>query len=114
MANYSESENIMLSGQTAYFKKTGTMANLGVIEIPNALSAYSYSDGYIAANSVVHGTDLANTSEYIECENEMKWYMGEHWIENTEERSIIANSNVIKTLLGPASNTIQNIVNSIV
>ena len=113
MPSYVENENIMLSGQTAYFKKTGSMVNLGTIEIANTLIAHEYENGYIGPNSVIYGTDLADTPEYIECENEMKTYLGSHWVESSEERSIIANSQVIKTLLEPASTKIQTLADAI-
>lgn len=113
MANYLDNENIMLSGQTAYFKKTGSMVNRGKLEIPNALSAHSYDEGYIAPDSVLYGTKLEDTAEYIECENLMKVYCGKRWVDSAEELSIIVNSNVMKSLLEPVSTNIQNIANSI-
>lgn len=102
MASYSNNENIMLNGQIAYFRKIGTMVNHGTIERPNALSAYTLSsEGYIGPNSVLHGTDLADTQEYIACENEMKSYLGNDWEEVQGERTIITNSNNIKARLLP-------------
>ena len=115
MASENKNENVMLTGQTAYFKKNGSMTNLGVIERPNALSAYSMTtEGYVASGSILHGTDLADTNEYIECENVMRNYLGENWQEVENERTIITNSNVIKNMLLPGETNMQSLANSIV
>ena len=115
MANENKNENIMLVGQTAYFKKNGSMINHGTIERPNALSAYTLStEGYIGPNSVVHGTDLSDTSEYLQCEAIMKQYLGENWEENEQERTLITNSNKIKTMLLPGETDMQDLANSII
>lgn len=114
MASESTTSNVMLAGQIAYFKKNGNMINHGTIERPNALSAYSLTEGYIGPNSVVHGTDLSDTSEYLQCEAIMKQYLGENWEENEQERTIITNSNKIKTMLLPGETNMQNLVDSII
>lgn len=116
MASYTTTENIMLTGQSAYFKKNGSMTNHGIVERQNALSAYSLGEGYVAPNSVVHGTDLGDTTEYIQCENAMKDYLGVNWEDTPvdDERLIVTNSNVIKNMLLPGEINMQNIVNSII
>ena len=63
MANENKTENVMLTGQTAYFRKSGAMVNIGTLDLPNALVSRSYAEGYIGPNSIIHGTDLAETTE---------------------------------------------------
>lgn len=113
MASYSSNENIMLSGQSAYFKKTGTMVNHGTLDFPNALTAKSYSEGYIGPDSILRGTDLAETPDYINAEANMKDYLDTNWIEIEGERTLISNSQVIQTILAPGIADIQSIVDSI-
>lgn len=114
MASESATSNVLLTGQSAYVKKNGSMVNHGTIERPNALSAYSLTtEGYIGPNSVLHGTDLADTTEYEQCEAIMKSYLGENWEEDPQERTIITNSNKIKNMLLPGEINMQNLVNSI-
>ena len=114
MASESTTSNVLLTGQSAYVKKNGSMVNHGTIERPNALSVYSLTtEGYIGPNSVLHGTDLAETNEYLQCENAMKSYLGDNWEEDEQERTIITNSNKIKTMLLPGENNMQSLVNSI-
>ena len=111
---FSRAEAVMLSGQTAYFKKSGLMYNHGTITLDNALAARTFSEGYVGPNSILHGTDLAITSEYKSCESLMKSYMGDHWEEKEGERTIITNSNIIKNLLTEGCNDMQILANSTV
>lgn len=113
MASESKLENVMLTGQNAYFKKNGSMTNHGTIELENALSSHSYDEGYIGPNSILHGTDLATTEEYTQCEIVMKNYLGDNWEETENERSIITNSNKIKSMLLPEENNMQKLYNDI-
>lgn len=102
MASETKTENVMLTGQSAYFKKNGSMVNHGKIEISDTnTKSYSYSEGYVAPNSVIHGTDLANTSEYEACEVAMETYLENYWETKPDERTLVTNSNVIKDLLEP-------------
>lgn len=115
MASESTTSNVLLTGQTAYVKKNGSMVNHGTVERPNALSAYSINtEGYIGPNSVLHGTDLADTTEYKQCEAVMKSYLGENWEEDPQERTIITNSNKIKTMLLPGEINMQTLASSII
>lgn len=114
MVSESTTSNVMLTGQSAYIKKNGSMVDRGTIEIPNALTSHSYGEGYIGPNSVIHGTDLADTSEYQQCEMAMEDYLQDHWQEISGERTIITNSNVIKQMLLPGEINMQNLVNSII
>lgn len=115
MASESTTSNVLLTGQTAYTKKQGSMVNHGTIELPNALSPYSLNtEGYIGPNSVLHGTDLAETNEYLQCESTMKNYLGENWEEVENERTIITNSNKIKTMLLPGETNMTTLANSII
>lgn len=114
MASESTTSNVLLTGQSAYVKKNGSMVNHGTIERQNALTAYSINtEGYIGPNSVLHGTDLAETTEYEQCEAVMKSYLGENWEEDPQERTIITNSNKIKTMLLPGENNMATIANNI-
>ena len=113
MANENKLENVMLTGQSAYFKKSGSMTNHGSIELENALSSHSYDEGYIGPSSVLHGTDLAETKEYIQCESVMKSYLGDNWEENNNERTIITNSNKIKSMLEPWETNMQKLKDNI-
>ena len=114
MANESTTSNVLLTGQSAYTKKNGSMVNHGTIERQNALSAYSLSqEGYVGPNSVLHGTDLAETSEYTTCESTMRTYLGENWEVDPNERTIITNSNKIKTMLLPGETNIQTLANTV-
>lgn len=113
MANEITTENTMLVGQTAYFKKTGSMVNHGKLNLANALSSRYYSEGYIAPDSVLHGTDLATTAEYKECETTMKAYLGSDWEEKEGERTIYTNANNINERLSSHEENIQRIADNI-
>lgn len=110
MASEIKTENVMLTGQTAYFKKSGSMVNRGTLDLPDANIARSYAEGYIGPNSVLRGTDLATTSEYLSTENAMKDYLQEDWEEDENERTIITNATNIATRLLPGETAMQNIV----
>lgn len=114
MASYSNNENIMVSGQTAYFKKNGTMTNHGTLNLPNANIARTYNEGYIAENSILHGTDLADTTDYIETETSMHLLLDEDWEEKPNERTIITNANNISTALSLYATDIKNIADTVV
>ena len=113
MASYSGTENIMLSGQIAYFRKTGGMTNHGTLNLTNALTAKSYSEGYIGPDSILHGTDLAETTDYVTAESNMKEYLDTNWVEIEGERTIVSNSQVIQTALAPGIADMQSIVDLI-
>lgn len=113
MASESATSNVLLTGQSAYVKKNGSMVNFGTIERQNALTSYSLGEGYIGPNSVLHGTDLSDTNEYLQCEAEMRMVIGEYWEEDPNERTIITNSNVIKDTLLPGEINMQNLANLI-
>ena len=112
MASETTIENVMLSGQTAYFKKTGSMINRGTLDLPNALVARNYAEGYVGPDSVLHGTDLATTSDYLSAESLLQNYLEEDWTEVQNERTLITNSNVITTALTPYYTSIQNLADS--
>lgn len=112
MANENKLENIMLTGQNAYFKKEGSMTNHGTIELENALSSHNY-EGYIGPNSVLHGTDLAETNEYAQCESLMHAFLEDAWEEKENERTIITNANNTKNTLLPGENNMQQLYNDI-
>ena len=114
MASYSNNENIMVSGQIAYFKKNGTMRNYGTLNLPNANIARTYNEGYIAENSILHGTDLADTTDYIETETSMRLLLDEDWEEKPNERTIITNANNISTALSLYATDIKNIADTVV
>ena len=114
MASESNNSSVMVAGEIAYLRKIGTMVNRGTLNLPDALSSRSYEEGYIGPNSVLHGTDLADTNEYLQCETSMKSYLGESWQEVPNERTIITNSNVIKNMLLPGETNMQSLANSIV
>lgn len=113
MASENKTENVMLNGQSAYFKKSGSMTNHSTVELENALSSHSYSEGYIGPNSILHGTDLAETTEYTQCEAIMKNYLGDNWEENENERTIITNSNKIKSMLEPGETNMQKLKDNV-
>lgn len=113
MASESKLENVMLTGQNAYFKKNGSMKNHGTIELENALSAHSYDEGYIGPNSILHGTDLAETNEYTQCEFMMKTFLEDAWEEKEGERTIITNGNNIKTALLPGETYMRQLYDNI-
>lgn len=117
MASESTTSNVLLTGQSAYTKKNGSMVNHGTIERQNALSAYSLpSSGYVGPNSILHGTDLEDTTEYIECELEMHSYLGENWEDTpvSNEQLIVTNSNKIKNMLLPGETNMQTLASSII
>lgn len=114
MASETKTENVMLTGQTAYFKKQGSMVNRGTIEITDTnTKSYSYAEGYVGPNSIIHGTDLADTSEYEQCEVAMETYLENHWTVKENERTIVTNSRVVKDLLEPGELSMQEIVDNI-
>lgn len=113
MASESKLENVMLTGQNAYFKKNGSMKNHGTIELENALSAHNYDEGYIGPNSILHGTDLAETNEYAQCEFMMKTFLEDAWEEKEGERTVITNGNNMKTALLPGETYMRQLYNDI-
>ena len=113
MASYSGNENIMVSGQIAYFRKTGTMANHGTLDFPNGLTARSYSEGYVGPNSILHGTDLAETPDYSQCEADMEEYLDDDWEEVVGERPVITNANNIKDALVSGEAKMQELADAI-
>lgn len=114
MASEVKTENVMLDGLVGYFRKTGTMTNYGTLELNKALVTRTYDEGYVGPNSILKGTDLADTSEYLECKYAMKDYLGNYWVDTESERDIIANTNVLKELLLPYEKNIQNIVDRMI
>lgn len=114
MASEGTTSNVMVSGDVAYFRKTGSMTNFGTIDLPDGNTARSYGEGYVGPNSVVRGTDLSDTTEYKRCETAMKTFLGEDWEEDPEEETIITNANNIKVRLSPEEIKMQTIADLIV
>lgn len=113
MASYSNNESVMVEGQIAYFRKGGSIANVGTLNLSDALTARNYIESYIGPNSILHGTDLATTADYISTESSMQNYMGDDWVEDPNERTIITNANKIATMLSSGKTKIQQLADDI-
>lgn len=101
MASENKNENVLLEGQTAYFKKNGSMRNLGVVTANTPDSSSVYENGYIAEGSVIKGTTLELSTDYTDTEREMRTFLGEFFDENVEGYKVQANAEKITTELAP-------------
>lgn len=115
MASESTTSNVMLIGQSGYIKKQGSMTDFGVVNITDTNSSHSYNTGYIAEGSKISGTKLEETTDYINCENSMKSYLGKSYKEPAEgEYSVKVNAdNIASELTTPCAN-IQTLANKVV
>lgn len=115
MPSESTTSNVMLTGQSAYIKKEGSMTNHGVITITDTSSSHTYSNGFIEDGSKINGTTLENTTDYITCETNMKTFLGTHYIEPEEgEYGVQINATNIITRLTEPSSDIQVWVDKII
>lgn len=113
MAVDSTTSGALVSGQTGYIKAQGTITNRGTIELPNGNTAHSYGEGYVGPNSVIHGTNLDDTAEYLECETAMEDYLGESWEVDPNEYTIITNANNIANEISTNGNYTETVKNGI-
>lgn len=112
MASEKTTSNVMLTGQTAYVKKEGSMVNHGVIHIEDTNASYEYDEGYVAEGSKIDGHKLEDTTEYQTCEQYMEVYLGDRYDSETEGYTIVNNCNMIKNALLPGETYVQTLLNS--
>lgn len=112
MASEKTTSNVILTGQTAYIKKEGSMVNHGVIHIEDTNTSHIYEEGYVAEGSKIDGHKLEDTTEYQECDQSMKTYLGDRYDSETEGYAIVNNCNVIKNALLPGETYVQTLLDS--
>lgn len=113
MASENKKENVLLTGEIGYFKKTGSMTNYGVVTTTDINVSYSYPDGFIDEGSTIAAAKIEGTTEYRNCENNMKSYLGTNWEEPPEgEYSIVHNMTKMYNMLNPVATEIANIANN--
>lgn len=111
MASENKNENVMLTGQTAYFKKNGSMTNYGTI-VKDTQDSYSdYGPGYIAPNSVIKGASLEKSNDYKNTETAMKVFLGDFYDDEAEGYKVKANAEKINDALTPYYSKFQQYVN---
>lgn len=111
MASESSSSNVLLRGQSAYTKKTGSMIDNGILDKTTLNSSNTYS-GYIREGSKIRKANVQATTEYIQCENNMRSNLSSNFIETDEQLSIINTCNNIHNILDNKCERIQSIMDN--
>lgn len=112
-ATFNANENVMLTGQTAYFKKNGSMTNLGVITSNNQEITNNYGPGFIDEGSTIGIAELETSLDYINTLSDMELYLGDDFIDESEDYLVKANAENISTELSTRCTSIQNITSHI-
>lgn len=116
MASESVNSNVLLTGQTAYVKKQGSMVNLGTIVIPNTETSvpHTYENGFIDEGSKIEGTILEDTTDYKTCEQNMRMYLAQDFDDKTEGYTVKNNAVAMANTLLPEAIEIQKLRNKII
>lgn len=113
MASENKNENVMLTGQTAYFKKNGSMTNYGVVTANNQEVTNTYGPGFIEEGSTIGAAVLETSQDYVDTLNNMRTYLTEDFIDESEDYLVKANAENISTQLASRATAIQNITSHI-
>lgn len=113
MASESNFSDVLLTGQTAYTKKEGSMENFGKVIIDDQEHVITYGPGFIDENSKIKPAQLEKSQDYTDTLRDMKLYLGSDFIEETEDYLIKTNAENITNELAPRENKLQQIVDRI-
>ena len=113
MASENKNENVMLAGQTAYFKKNGSMTNYGVVTSNNQEVTDTYGPGFIDEGSTVGIAKLETAQDYIDTLKDMRLYLGDDFINESKDYLVKTNAENISNELSTRNTTLQNIVSHI-
>ena len=111
MASENKNENVLLTGQTGYFKKNGSMVNFGVLDEDTQDTYSDYGPGFIDEGSVIKGATLLKSNDYKNTESAMKTFLGDFFDDETEGYKVKNNGNKIKDTLAPYYAKFQQYVN---
>lgn len=102
MASENKNENIMLTGQTAYFKKSGSMENFGTVTLNTPNNYTEYGPGFIDENSSIKATELTKSQDYIATDASMQEYLGTDYYDGESEGYTVKdNAELIHNELSP-------------
>lgn len=113
MPSENKKENVMLTGQTAYFKKSGSMVNHGKIDIVDQESAVVYEMGYIEEGSTLGKAVLETSADYESTVNSMEVYLEDDFIAEADTYLVKANAEKIATEIAPRALAIQTHLDNI-
>lgn len=113
MASESNFSDVLLTGQTAYTKKEGSMEDFGTVIIEDQEHVTTYGPGFIDINSKIKPAQLEKSQDYIDTLLDMRMYLSGDFIEETEDYLIKTNAENISTELAPRENKLQQIVDRI-
>lgn len=112
MASENKNENVMLTGQTAYFKKNGSMTNYGKLTIDNQEVSVAYGPGFVDEGSTLQPAVLETSADYENTLEDMQLYLGDDFIEETEDYLVKTNAENIATELQPREATIRTYIDN--
>lgn len=113
MASETKTENVLLTGQSAYFKKNGSMTNYGRVTVADQEHTTTYGPGFIDEGSTVQPAILETSDDYRQTLADMRSYLAEDFIDETEDYLVKTNAENITTELASRNTAIQNIANHI-
>lgn len=113
MASENKNENVLLTGQTAYFKKSGSMTNFGVIELNTQDSSSNYGPGFIDEGSKIHAVKLETSNDYKNTEIAMQNFLGEFYDDELAGYKVKENAIKINEALTPYYIKLQEYANKI-
>lgn len=113
MASENKNENVLLTGQTGYFKKNGSMVNFGVLDEDTQDTYSDYGPGFIDEGSIIKGATLLKSDDYKNTESAMKTFLGDFFDDETEGYKVRNTGNKIKDTLAPYYTEFQSYANRI-
>lgn len=113
MASENKNEEVLLTGQNAYFKKNGSMTNYGELTLNNQEITNTYGPGFIDENSTIGAASLEQSSDYVDTLQNMRLYLGEDFISESEDYLVKANAENIINTVSPREVTLQKLVDNI-
>lgn len=113
MASENKNENVLLDGQNAYFKKNGSMTNYGELTLDNQETTNTYGPGFIDENSTIGAALLEQSNDYKDTLQNMRLYLGEDFISESEDYLVKVNAENIIENVSPRETTLQKLVNNI-
>lgn len=113
MPSENKNENVLLTGQSAYFKKNGSMTNYGKITSDNQEISNVYGPGFIDEGSTIATATLEKSKDYIDTLSSMRTYLGKDFIEESEDYLVKTNAENISNNLSTREIAIKKIVDKI-
>lgn len=108
-----KTENVMLTGKTAYFKKTGSMVNHGVVISDDQTKRDIYTDGFIDEGSKIGAAELESSTDYINTLNSMRDFLRDDFISEDDDYLVKVNAENIVSQLQPKATAISQLVHHI-